>query len=591
MSDQSQPPAYFQYQPRSINDRAYWNAVAAGPRKRGLIERLNEVVGAIPDVPVQPRASEFLAARRSNDRAQTDRYWQSTRAVLSHRVLMRCLDGRTESGIDDSLLDWLWVFLTQPSWVVSAHLPKNDLPLTSAPQLDLAACEMAANLAETLETLKPWIDNQSGTLAQSIIHEIDRRVLSPFVATGSTWWYDTSAAHVNNWSGVCAGSILAACESLAALGQPRPEARAKALHILNFFLDRAFTPAGECDEGLGYWNYGVGFACLGWSRLTEQELHREVNMDRLKQVADYPRQVHLFDNWFYSGNDAALSAGAPLFATRWLAGATKQPWLAEWSLTAVPGPWDVRSPCVVGRAIEASAHLEDRPANMPIPPASRFVTDQQAAIFQAGPLVVAFAGGHNDECHNHNDVGHFCVWHNQKLIVPDLGAPFYSTDFFGPKRYTYLTASSRGHCCPVINGQEQLPGKDANGEILELDLDQQRLSIDFITAYPPAAHLARWTRSMARNGAGYDLVDEYTTTNAGVIEHVIWSTVEPKLGAGKVTLDTLKLTLTPGGDVTVEPVDPAIHKLRDFSQTLYRIAIRYRTTPNVALKVTTSLSD
>ncbi len=590
MSNTSAPLSYFQYQPRSINDRAYWNAIARNPRQQGLMDQLAKAVQAVPEQPVYPLATEFLAARRSNDRGKSDWYWQTSRAVLAQRVLLRCLDGKTDAGVDDALLDWLWSFLTAPTWVVSAHLPNNDLPLTSAPQLDLAACEMAANLAETLEALKPWIDNQSGTLAESIIHEIDRRVLTPFLANDAAWWADEKAPHVNNWSGVCAGSILAACESFAALGRPRPEARAKALHVLNFFLERAFTPAGECDEGLGYWNYGVGYACVGLSRLTEGELRKHIDVDRFRQVADYPRTVHLFDKWFFSGNDAALSATAPLFATRWLAGATKQEWLIEWSLAATADMRDTRNPCLANRAADAIERLEDRPARLPLPPASRLVTDQQVAIFQSGPLVAALSGGHNGEAHNHNDVGHFCVWHDRKLIVPDLGAPVYTADFFGPKRYTYLSASSRGHCCPVINGHEQNVGREARAEILELNLDEQRFAIDIHDAYPPAADLVRWTRSLHRDGAGYDLIDEYVTGNDGKIEHVIWSTIEPKANADRLALGPVTLSLSPAGDVRVETVDPKAHKLRDFTDMLYRIAVSYRTKPNTPLKVVTTLS-
>lgn len=581
--------SYSQYKPRPMTDRDYWSKVACDPRVATLQKQITDVTARVPTTAHQPLATDFLAARRVNDRQRSDLFWQTHRTMLSAGVLRRCLDGETGTGVDDSLLDWLWASLTMPTWVVSAHLPGNDLPLTSAPQLDLAATEMAAVLAETAEQIKPWLENQSGTLLQSIIHEIDRRVVTPFVEMESHWWYDPAKIH-NNWTGVCAGSILAACESLAALGAPRPKAREKAIHVLNLFLEKAFTPAGECDEGIGYWNYGVGFACLGWSRLSEAEFRDKVDVKRLKAVVDYPRQVHLFDDWFFSGNDAPLHAAAPLFASMWLAGATGSEWMAEWSRTALKGlgPWSVRIPCLVGRSIDALMHLEERPAQLPTPSPSRYATDQQVAIFSHNGLTAILTGGNNAESHNHNDLGHVSLWSGKTLLLADLGAPQYTADFFGPKRYTYLSASSRGHACPIINNQEQIPGRDAQAKLLEIDLGKQHASFDLTAAYPKEAKLTRWTRSLSHATSGFQLQDEFVTSEPVSVESVFWSAVEPKVIGKQIQLADTTLTAD-AGEIRVETVDPKPHGLRYIEGMLYRISIHLRTNANTPLKTSIAI--
>lgn len=572
-----------------MTDRDYWSTVFADPRTRGLIDTVNATSASAPSRAVHPLATDYLAARRSNDRNRTDVFWQTYRTVLSDGVLRRCQDGNAGAGVDDEFLDWLWATLTMPTWVVSAHLPGNDLPLTSAPQLDLAATEMAALLAETAECVRPWIENQSATLLKSIIYEIDRRVLTPFVET-TFHWYDPPKIH-NNWTGVCAGSILAACESMAALGEPRPAAREKAIHILNLFLEKAFTRTGECDEGIGYWNYGVGFACLGWSRLSETEFRAKVNIERLKAVVDYPRQVHLFDNWFFSGNDAPLTAGAPLFASMWLAGATGSEWMVEWSRTAFTevAPWAVRSPCIVGRALDAINRVDNQPLQFPTPPATRWIEDQQVAIFTGDGLTAVLTGGNNGESHNHNDLGHLSLWSDKTLLLADLGAPHYTADFFGSKRYTYLSASSRGHACPIINNQEQIPGKEAQAQVLQLDREKQHIAFDLTSAYPKETTLTRWTRSLSRAQSGYVLSDEYLTSDAVPVESVVWTPIEPKVNGKQITLVDTTLTVD-AGDISVEPVDPKPHLLRAFKETLYRISIKHRTQANVPLKTSIAIA-
>lgn len=584
-------PSYFQFTPKTIQDRDWWSQVAKHPRTSLAIAESRKALEKVPKQPVGPLASEFLAARWKNDRGAVDKYWQSTRGVLTALIMNRCIDGGIEAGNDLPLLDWLWHFLTMPTWVVSAHLPKNDLPDTLAPQLDLAATEMAAFLAETLEVLEPWIDAQSQTLKKSIIQEIDRRVIAPFAESKPDWWFNPKADHVNNWAGVCAGSILAACEALARLGQPRPAARARALDTLNLFIRRGFTPAGECDEGIGYWAYGVGYAVVGWSRLTEEEFRTTVDQKRFGEVVDYPRQVHLFDNTFYSGNDASLTGKAPFFACGWLAGATGQPFFIEWMRNnTTADAWGMRNICVAIRALDTMMRLPDGKPEFPAAPRSRYVTDQQAGIFTDGPITIAYAGGNNAEAHNHNDLGHFDVWHGKQCIIPDLGAPAYTTDFFkADKRYTYLAASSRGHCCPIINNVEQRVGKVAQGEVVTLDLEKQILSIDMTSAYPPEAKLARWTRTCRNAGGTYELTDEFCTTEGVTIENVVWSTVKPDVTDTTIKLGPLTLVASNGESIDVQLVNPKDHLLRDFKEGLYRIGLKYKTEQNVPIKVTLTI--
>ena len=312
---------YFQFTPHPITDRQWWEHIARHPRTKSFVDALRTMRREATQITRHPHASEFLAVRRTNSRKFSDKYMHS-RVILGAATVERCIDGNIEDGSDDFLLDQLWSYLTCPTWVIGAHL-RNDLPLTSAPQLDLGGCEMAACLAETLEVLRPWVDAQSATLAQSIVHEIDRRILTPFVEQPPQRWSDPSRPRWENWSGVCAGSILAACESLANLGHPRPQAREKAIEVLQMFLQRGFTPAGECDEGIGYWSYGLGFALLGWSRLSTEEFSRRFDQDRLRTVADYPRLIHVLDDWFFSGNDAPMRSNPHVWAAAWLGGATR----------------------------------------------------------------------------------------------------------------------------------------------------------------------------------------------------------------------------------------------------------------------------
>jgi hypothetical protein len=578
----------------SIEDRDYWNrlisADATAEFLRGIISSA-EAAAAIPPV---IQASDFLAARRFNDRNRVDRFWQEHRRVLAMLSIRRAALGIDPNDPDDRLLDWLWSFLNQPTWVVSAHIPGHDLPRGGSAQLDLAATEMAAVMAETRELLAPWISQHSQSLADTIVYEIDRRVLAPFVEGKSdhSWNRLASNPHRNNWTGVCAGSILAACVSLERQGHPRPDAKARAIQLLNIFLREGVTLSGECDEGVSYWNYGVGFACVGLQCLSPDELASQVDMPRLKQVAGYPGRAHLWGSVFYAGNDSGTRAPCHLDFIPWLAQATGDAFLRRW-MAINPHPFS-RDTLTLLRTLDrlADAHAL-RDESVLATPRTQYLDDQQVAIVRKETggrrLLVALAGGHNGERHNHNDLGHFIAAVDEQMLIPDIGAPFYVANFFGPQRYTYLPASSRGHCCPIINGQEQRAAGDAACEVVQRDLTAGRatFTLDATAAYPPEAGLTRWSRTLTEDASGFTIQDDYQLSAKGSITHVIWFTAEPQAAEGTITAGPLRVQLSPAPrSLRIIPVDPAEHRLRDYTtaQTLYRAEADYDVAAQLTLQ-------
>ncbi len=566
-----------------MEDRAWWEAKRADPATSGIIDDILKKTESASAQPPVIAASDFLAAKRSNDRARLDEFWRTHRTVLGDLCVRRAVLGMDAQDNDDRLLDWLWSFLNQPTWVVSAHLPNRDLPAAGSAQLDLAATEMAAVMAETRELLLPWIIAQSGTLADSIIAEIDRRVIEPFVngREDKGWARTDFDPNRNNWTGVCAGSILAACVSMERQGHPRPEARELAIHLIDIFLREGFTKSGECDEGVAYWGYGVGFMCNGLECLSVEELNNRIDMQRLKQVAGYPGRAHLFGQTFYAANDSGMRAGAATHFVPWLAAVTGDSFLQQW---AAAHPAQMRR-CVPTalRSIEYSPNASDADRKpLAANKTPRWLEDQQVVIATEDRMLVAIGGGNNAERHNHNDLGHFVVAVDEKIIIPDLGAPLYTADFFSSKRYTYLSASSRGHCCPIINGQEQRAGSEAQTVVLAKDLTPGVVAVemDLTSAYPPAAKLKLWKRSMKQRDGGFVIGDRYELAGAGEVTQVVWFAIKPAVEkGGAITAGPLQCRLTPPPvEMKVVEVDPVEHHLRDFKagQTLYRLEASYR---------------
>jgi hypothetical protein len=379
---------------------------------------------------------------------------------------------------------------------------------------------------------------------------------------------------------------------------------------LKTFIRNSFTEHGECDEGIGYWAYGMRFASLGWSRLQREEFEDNVDAGRLRQVAEYPRKVHLFGNHFYSGNDGGLRANAQTEFIPWLSSVTGSAFLADWSRRHPAHGANHFGQMLRTLAAPESLPSESLKTEWRAAERASLVEDQQVAILRApssrGELLAVLTGGHNAERHNHNDLGHFVVALGDEIIVPDLGAPVYRADFFGPRRYTYVTASSRGHCCPLIEDHEQRPGTEAAGKVLEWspEGDTPRFVLDLTKAYPAEAGLLEWKRCLecrppdpnADRPAQMVVTDVFRTKQPNQrITHVLWSYSKPEShdefhvpqGGVRFLLGSLFCEFSPSPSVVgKDEVDTRELLLRTEGK-LYRLNALYRTGKQGELKIET----
>jgi hypothetical protein len=88
-----------------------------------------------------------------------------------------------------------------------------------------------------------------------------------------------------------------------------------------------------------------------------------------------------------------------------------------------------------------------------------YLPDAQWYMVRKPNYSFAAKGGHNEEGHNHNDVGNFVLATDNGQMIADMGAMEYTAKCFSSERYTLLQNSSRGHSVPIIDGKEQGSGR------------------------------------------------------------------------------------------------------------------------------------
>jgi len=79
-------------------------------------------------------------------------------------------------------------------------------------------------------------------------------------------------------------------------------------------------------------------------------------------------------------------------------------------------------------------------------------------------LFLAAKAGHNDESHNHNDVGNFILYANGMPAIVDAGVGEYTKKTFSKDRYDIWTMQSGWHNTLKLNGCDQLAGREYAAE-------------------------------------------------------------------------------------------------------------------------------
>src|SRR5208283_5992139 len=113
-------------------------------------------------------------------------------------------------------------------------------------------------------------------------------------------------------------------------------------------------------------------------------------------------------------------------------------------------------------------------------------------------LYLAAQAGNNGKSHNHNDVGNFLVYADGMPVIIDVGVETYTAKTFSPQRYEIWTMQSAYHNCHTIDGVMQSDGRQYAARDVRYQTGDAaaELRSNLAGAYPPAANLQRWDRTV-----------------------------------------------------------------------------------------------
>ncbi|MEV6343072.1 heparinase II/III family protein [Actinoplanes sp. NPDC051851] len=490
-------------------DRAVWDPVILDAATLdGLRERAE--ADLVSPWPV-PLASGYARYFADGDRDRYEQVVFARQARLSRATVLAA--ATLEPAWLDEVIDGTVLLCEQSSWCWPAHddtFTRHGavLPTVTDPFLDLGAGEVAAQLAWIDHLLGPLLDDRVPGLRSRIRHEVDRRVLAPFERRRDWHWLGLTG-DVHNWNPWIHGNVLVAALSLV----DDPARRARLVGLVTEGLERyaaSLPEDGAIDEGYSYWWNGAcrlieAYDLLDWAAGHVPAEHA----GRLRETVAFPHRVHLGGAWYLNHADgpAKPSPDQPWHvlyraarrsgdrAAEAHAAAQRRPGepvahesqglgrllraLTDPDWTALPG----------GTADEGWLHRESW-----FPSTQVLVARSQAG--SSGGLTLAVKGGHNDEHHNHNDVGSFVVALNGVPVLVDPGRPTYTAQTFGAGRYEIWTMRSGWHNLPEIRGHEQGAGRDRAASYVATEAREAyaEMSVELANAYPEAG-VRSWRRT------------------------------------------------------------------------------------------------
>jgi hypothetical protein len=514
---QSKIMAYGQWSPFS-------KEIAGGPWQQlpetiesAYLKAANEALSF--DWPAIP-ATLYMEYARNGNRTNFQNVYFKRRTVLSDLVIAEMIEGK--GRFMDQISNGIWAICEESSWCIPAHSDLLPLPNVQAPVVDLFAAETATTLSLTYYFMKEKLDAISPLISRRIEEELDKRILTPLMERDDFWWMGFGERKdVNNWNPWIISNWLTTVIIIEKDQKKRAAQIAKAAKSLDNFIN-IYPEDGGCDEGPGYWSHAGGalFYCLdvlhgasdGAINLYEEPL--------VKNIATYIYKAHIAADYFVNFADAsAKSSPDPDVVFRYGKSINDQVMMGFASYLLQNKEFSKGS-YTMARKLHAMFSYDEISKYPPREslladvwlPESQVVASRSKPMSREG-LYFAAKGGHNQESHNHNDVGNFILYNNGHPVIVDIGVEEYTKKTFSADRYDIWTMQSQYHTLPTVNGVMQQNGRAFRASDVQYTGSKTKVSfsLELKDAFPDTAGISSWHRTLTFNkGKSLDVTENYS---------------------------------------------------------------------------------
>jgi Heparinase II/III-like protein len=285
---------------------------------------------------------------------------------------------------------------------------------------------------------------------------------------------------------------------------------AKILWVLDEFVN-PYPQDGGCDEGPGYWGAAAAslYDNIAMLNLASNNSFKYVyEEEKIKNMGRFIYRAQIGKDYFLNFADADPKPGMAASMIYRFGKDINDPDMMQFgAYYRKPEDGSIGKFQYFRNLYALFIQDEYRNAAQVLPlPADVWLPDLQVMIARdkAGStdgFFVAAKGGHNDESHNHNDIGNYVVYYDGLPVLIDVGRGTYTRKTFSDQRYDIWYNCSDYHNLPTINGTTQSPGGSfkANNVTYKQNKTMAAFSLDIAKAYPEKAGVNSWNRTVRLN--------------------------------------------------------------------------------------------
>lgn len=461
------------------------------------------------------RATKFMEFAKIGNRVECQKIIFKRREVLSDFVIAECLEGK--GRFLNQIIDGIWAICEESTWCIPAHLGRinnwryKELPDIDETCIDIFGSETASLLSWTKYFLENKLNEISPFIVKRIEYEIKKRFLNPLLKRNDFWWMGFSGNKIlSNWNPWINSNWLISALIIEKSNRKRLESILKCVRSVDNYLNQ-YPEDGGCDEGPFYWNLSPGklFIFLEILRSATENKIDIFEHPKIKEMGKFIYRVHIYKNYFVNFADSpGIVRPSPIviFGYGKRIKDTKMQELGSYL-------FGINSGKISGKLNENSlTSILLLFFNFPeiqkkySPPLIHNFWFKNIQVMIAREkekswrgLFLAAKGGHNEERHNHNDVGSFLIYNDGKPVIVDPGVGEYTARTFSPERYSIWTMQSSYHnLLPSVDGIGQMAGRKFKAKKVKCEKGENsiKLVMDISSAYPPEANIKRWERKI-----------------------------------------------------------------------------------------------
>lgn len=469
------------------------------------------------------KATDYLEYVRSGNISVMETPYFENRRNINILMLAELAEGK--GRFIDQLVNGVFYSCEMTTWAVSAHLkyqkPKCILPDYRHPVFDLAAGDYASMLSWVYWFFREEFDRIDPVISLRLRDVLQERALDAYMENDE-WWmakkeYEPGDV-INNWNPWCNSNALQCFLLLEDDPDVLAEAVWKSILSVDKFLNFVHSD-GACEEGSTYWTHAAG-KVLDYLQLLEAGTAGRISVfdePLIRNMGEYICRTYIGGGWVVNFADASPRYGGEPHLIYRYGKAVDSRELKDFAeyLRTINGaviPLDRGDTYRTLQAISVDREIRTSSAGHEPAGAVWYPETQVCYFADSTGMFAAMKGGHNNESHNHNDIGSFILYLDSKPAFIDVGVGTYTRQTFSSERYSIWTMQSSYHSVPEINGKAQKPGYEYRAEDVSCSPGKRRFSLDIAGAYPGAS-ADRWTRTYSMKEGKFTIEDSFTVEN------------------------------------------------------------------------------